>query len=185
MTAPWTGRLSPVATGWVLALLFFGLALFILVPWKSKPEPEPTPAPYIKPPNKLAAYGLPNNPDLELLPEMFALHADQAPWSEDRVEFAYWHPGVKRFEYFFEASRINGTYRFKVLPEQDLSEYSDESKTWPIFFYTALISNESLHPDLRKPVEAEPKLPMKVDVEIEKEVISPPGPPSLINDVKK
>jgi hypothetical protein len=111
MNAPGPSQ-SPVAkAGWLIALIFVGWLAFLFVPGP-KPESKPAP-PYVKPPpSRLVALGLPDNPDLEHLPEFFALWADRAEWVQNRTKFAFWNPGSNSYSYFFEAIRENGKIQF-------------------------------------------------------------------------
>lgn len=115
MNAPGPSH-SPVAkAGWLIVLIFVGWLAFLFVP-VPKPEPKPAP-PYVKPPpSRLVALGLPDNPDLEHLPEFFAVFADKAEWKNDKTIFAYWNPGSNSYSYFFEAIRLNGSIHFKEIP---------------------------------------------------------------------
>ncbi len=113
-----TGQLSAAKTGWLVLLLFFGWLAFLLMP-SPKPKPEPLPVFVVNPQSHLVALGLPDNPDLEHLPEFFALYADKAPWTDDKAVFAYWNPGANRYSYLFEATRNDGVYHFRVLSEKD------------------------------------------------------------------
>ena len=130
MKALWSGQLSAAKTGWLMALLFFGWLAFLLVP-APKTKPEPPPPPLVKPPSRLVALGLPDNPDLEHLPEFFAMYADKAEWKDDKTIFAYWNPGSNSYSYFLEATRVNGGYHFEVIPElknvNPEAEYSQDS----------------------------------------------------------
>jgi len=121
MKAPWSGQLSAAKTGWLVMLLFFGWLAYLLVP-APKPEAKPAPTLAKPPPSRLVALGLPDNPDLEQLPEFFGLYADQAEWKNDKTIFAYWNPGSNSYAYFFEATRVKGAYYFKILPEQIVGE---------------------------------------------------------------
>jgi hypothetical protein len=132
MKAPWSGKLSAAKAGWLIALLFFGWLAFLFVP---APKPEPPPAPLIiKPaPSRLIALGLPDNTDLEHLPEYFALYADKAEWKKNKTLFSFWNPGSNSHSYYFEAVRINGSYHFTPLPmiyaaEED--EIYDDGLSW-------------------------------------------------------
>jgi len=76
------------------------------------------------------------------LPEIFAIWADKAEWKNNRTRFAYWHPVMKTYSYFFEAVRVKGGYSFKEIaepPTSDLEHYWDESlgEDCPIRFYRA------------------------------------------------
>lgn len=126
MKAPWSGQLSAAQTGWLVMLLFFGWLGYLLVP-VPKPEPPPPPAPVKLPPSRLVALGLPDNPDLEHLPEYFALYADQAEWKDDKTIFAYWNPGSNSYSYFFEAMRTNGKSFFHPISKfEAYKNMSDE-----------------------------------------------------------
>lgn len=114
MKTQWSGKLSGAKSGWLIALLFFGWLAFLFVPGP-KPESQPAPSPAKPPPSRLVALGLPDDPDLEHLPELFGLYADQAEWKSDKTIFAYWNPGSNSYSYFFEASKKNGNYRFRPI----------------------------------------------------------------------
>ena len=121
MSAPGPGQSSVAKAGWLIALLFFGWLAFLFVPGP-KPESKPAPPLVKPPPSRLVALGLPDNPDLERLPEYFAMFADQAEWKNDKTIFAFWNPGSNSYSYFFEATRMSGSYHFKVMPEQIVGE---------------------------------------------------------------
>ena len=110
---------SPLAkVGWIIPLAFV-IALFV---WhRPAPRAEAPPAtaipPPARPPSPLRHVGLPDNPDLAGLPEIFAVNADAAEWKDNRTIFSYWHPGAKAYAYFFEATRGNFGYRFRAIPE--------------------------------------------------------------------
>lgn len=127
-----TGRVSAARAGWLVALLFFGWLAFLLLP-TPRPGPQPPPAFVPPPPSRLVALGLPDNPDLDALPEIFAMYADKAEWKNDRTIFAYWNPGSQSYAYFFEATRAKGAYRFKAIPEQTVRE-EDEAVESGLYF---------------------------------------------------
>jgi hypothetical protein len=167
----------------VLALLFSGLVAYMFVPWPKKHEPgtEQVPAavPSAKPPSKLAAYGLPDNPDLEQLPEMFAKFAERGTWVNNRVPFAYWHPGAQRFAYFFEAIRVNGSYRFRTIPEVSYIENDKESDTWPILFYSELVDMTPGEKSVSPGQGVGQPAPLKMKVELQQipvEILEPAAP---------
>jgi hypothetical protein len=92
----------------------------------------------VKPPSKLQAVGLPDNPDFEGLPEFFAVWAEHAEWKDNRTIFAYWHPGAQDFAYYFEAIRGPEGFRFRPIPEPNLGDdqYLEEKPEGsPIRFY--------------------------------------------------
>ncbi len=123
-----SGKLSAAKTGWLLALLFFGWLAFLMMPGPT-PKPKPVPT-YIPPPSsRLVALGLPDNPDLEHLPDFFALFADKAEWKDDKTIFAYWNPGSNSYSYFFEATRVDGAIRFKTISEPDPNKYWTDERT--------------------------------------------------------
>ena len=126
MSAPGPGQSSVAKAGWLIALLFFGWLVFLFVPGPKKTGPQPAPPPVKPPPSRLVALGLPDNTDLEHLPEYFALYADKAEWKDDKTIFAYWNPGSNSYSYFFEAIRLNGGYHFKVIPQQIAAEPESE-----------------------------------------------------------
>ena len=111
-------RTSPRLTAWLVVLIFFGWLAFVFVPWprsetkETRLAPVDARAPYRA---KLLAVGLPDNPDLDGLPEIFAIWADKAYWKNDRTKFAYWNPGSQDYTYFFEAIRENGRVRFRPI----------------------------------------------------------------------
>ncbi len=124
MKAPWSGKLSAAKAGWLIALLFFGWLAFLFAP-APKPKPEPLPAFVVKPPSRLVALGLPDNHDLECLPEFFALYADTAEWKNDKTKFAYWNPGSNSYSYFFEAMRESGIVRFHSISKTEACQFKD------------------------------------------------------------
>ncbi len=121
MKSIFSGRLSPALTGRVIALIFFGWVVCAgyLVFWPKTPKPEP-PAPKVadlRAPYraKLLAVGLPDNPDFDGLPEMFAVAEIGAEWHKDRSVFSFWNPGAQRCTYVVAAFKADKGVRFKVL----------------------------------------------------------------------
>lgn len=114
MKVPALERTSAAKAGWLIALIFAAWLVFLLVP-----GPKPAIKPVAKmepiPSSRLLAVGLPDNPDLDALPQIFAIWADKADWVNDRTEFAYWNPGAMDYSYFFEATRDGGRVRFRNL----------------------------------------------------------------------
>lgn len=174
-----TGKLPAAKAGWLLALVFVGWLAFLFVPG---PKPEPLLAPaFVKPPpSRLVELGLPDNPDLEHLPEFFALYADQAEWKDDKTIFAYWNPGSKRYSYFFEATRTNGSYRFMTIAEPHNERYSfdgDMPEDGPVRLYkydpevtSAIIHNGKFLMQMPRPKPD----PIKSDIRVDR--IKPPAP---------
>lgn len=121
MKALWSGQLSAAKTGWLLALLFFGWLGYLLVPGP-KPKPEPLPPFVVKPPSRLVALGLPDNPDLERLPELFVQYASQAEWQNNKTIFAYWNPYTTSYSHIFEATRTKGGYCFIAIDDPEAAE---------------------------------------------------------------
>ena len=136
-TSPVTGKFSAAKTAFILLFLLVVWLAFVAVPARKETvkrvlaEEDPFAL-------KLRAVGLPNNPDLGGLPEIFAIWADKAEWKEGKTKFAYWHPGMKTYAYHFEATRVEGRIRFAGIPEPQESDYDqDESlgEDCPIRFY--------------------------------------------------
>lgn len=97
---------------WLLAGLLAIWVGWLFVPKSEKPRVVSQP---VMTESKLRAVGLPDNPDWEGLPELFAVWSAQAPWQDGKVQFAYWNPGAHAYSYFFEAIQSKGLVRFRVL----------------------------------------------------------------------
>ncbi len=125
--------------GWLIILLVSGWLVFLLLP---RPENEPAAKPpeVPSPPSSLVRAGLRDYTDWEGLPEIFAVWADKAEWKDSKTRFAYWHPVMKTYSYYFEAVRVNGSYRFKEIAEPHEPDYLWESMgdDCPISFYRSL-----------------------------------------------
>jgi len=137
MNAPVIERTSAARAGWVVLALMFGWLIFVFVPAPQKPMVE-QPAVKPAPPSKLAQVGLRDSVDWDGLPEIFAIWADWAEWKGGRTRFAYWHPVMRTYSYYFEASRAGETFRFKEIVEPKESGYHwDETlgEGCPIRFY--------------------------------------------------
>ncbi len=137
---------SPVAkAGWLVGVFIVGWLAFLFVPWPGRNRaPEPLPKMIVRPPSKLQAVGLPDNPDFIGLPEFFAVCASRAEWEDNRTRFAYWHPGAQDYSYYFEATRVAGGFRFRQIAElKEDEKHAFEQKsegTDPIRFYLTLES---------------------------------------------
>lgn len=103
-------------------LLAGGWLVFLLLP-KPADEPAASPAPP-PPPSSLVRAGLRDYTDWEGLPEIFAVWADKAEWKDGRTRFAYWHPVMKTYSYYFEAVRVKGGFHFKEIAEPQEPDYS-------------------------------------------------------------
>ena len=128
-------RIPPNRVGLSLILLLVAWLAFSFYP-RDKTPPPAAPPPEVE--SKLRAVGLRDNLDWEGLPEFFAIWADWAEWSDRKTRFAYWHPVMKTYSYYFEATRIDGGYRFKEIPEpkDDMMVWSDQlGDEVPIQFY--------------------------------------------------
>ena len=137
MKTPATERTPTAKAGWLVVLLMAGWLVFLFVPWPTKPKPESAPRVPV-PPSKLVQAGLRDYTDWEALPEIFAIWADRAEWRDGRTEFAYWHPVMKTYSYYFEVVRVKGGFHFKEIAEPRRVGYEwDESlgADCPIRFY--------------------------------------------------
>jgi len=147
--------------GWLILLLMGAWLAFVFVPApRPKPPPPPAVAPAPQPISNLAAVGLPNNPDFDGLPEIFALWADQAEWVNDRTVFGYWNPATLDYSYVFEATRRNGRFHFRPVPR-------------PEDFKVALAPNESQPPEHPLRFIPQPRMARTPEVTV------PPPPPPL------
>lgn len=118
MTALATERTSAAKAGWIIGLFFLGWLAFLFGPLAKSGTKEVRPV-VTMPPSKLRAVGLPDNPDLDGLPELFAVFSESAEWKGDRTQFAYWHPTNRAYSYFFEAIRKNGKIRFRPISKAE------------------------------------------------------------------
>lgn len=120
-------RTSAAKAGWVVGVILATWLVFLLVPAKRDSAPPEPIARVPSPPSRLAGYGLPDNPVLEMLPAFFEVWAEQAAWRDDRTRIAWWDPFIQDFGYFFEVTRSGGRYRFSEIskPEGYDEEFSD------------------------------------------------------------
>jgi hypothetical protein len=129
---------SPVAkAGWLIGLFLVGWLAFLFLPLP-RPPPEPLPPLKVRPPSKLEQVGLRDYTDWAGLPEFFAIWAEQADWKDGRTRFAYWHPVMRDYSYYFEAVRVKEGYRFREITEPRAPGYGwDESlgEECPIRFF--------------------------------------------------
>lgn len=124
MKKPVLERTSAAKAGWLVAALTIGWLVFLLLP---APIEEKTPRRPAAPltATSLTRAGLAEYTDWAGLPEIFAIWADRAEWKEGKTRFAYWHPVMKNYSYYFEAIRVEGGYRFR-----EISEPRDEDYEW-------------------------------------------------------
>lgn len=120
-------RTSVAKAGWLVGLVFAGWLIFLLGPADAPDAAQKPPATAAAKAYGLAEYGLEENPDLEMLPAIFKIWADEAEWENDQTRIAYWHPGLRDYGYFFEVARKNGRYRFKPIgkPAAYDEQYAD------------------------------------------------------------
>ena len=155
--SPTLNQRSPVAkAGWLIGVFLMGWLAFLFIPWPGRVRPpDPLPKMVVKPPSKLQAAGLPDNPDFAGLPEFFSIWADHAEWQDNRTTFAYWHPGAQDFAYYFEAVRVPGGFHFRQIPEPkaDDEHYLEEKLTEasPIRFYRTYPLIQGSSPIVAKP----------------------------------
>lgn len=111
MGSPGNQRIPANRVALAFCLLLVAWVVFLLFP-RQKPEPE---AP-VQAESKLRAVGLPDNVDLEGLPEFFAAWADtkEVTWFDDHASFGYWNPVRKDYSYFIEVTRTPNGYRFSL-----------------------------------------------------------------------
>ena len=183
---PVAGKVSAIKTGLVLLFLLLIWVLFIALPSREEVSPE-IPASESAVALKLRAVGLPDNPDLGGLPEIFSIWVDKAEWKDGRTRFAYWHPIMKTYAYFFQAIRVDGRVRFK-----EISEPHDQGYRWdkslsddcPIRFYTSVIKQvpNSEH-EPAPPIPPPPFANLgKVEMDVRAPKILPPPVPSSVTD---
>jgi hypothetical protein len=158
-------RVSPNRVALILALLLAAWLVFEFYPRK-KPAPS---FPPVAAESKLHAVGLADNPDWDGLPEFFALWADHAEWKDGRTRFAYWHPVMKTYSYYFEATRSGEGVRFREIaephdPDHDWDE--NTSDDLPIRFYHSigLLQPERLPASIS--VDLGPREPVKVKLNV-------------------
>ena len=142
MNAPASARTSAGMTRWLIILLMLGWLAFVFVPWPTKRKKMVNRIPlehFLV--SKLNAVGLPDNPDYDGLPEIFEIWSAKAEWKDGRTRFAYWHPVMKTYSYYFEAVRVEGKFYFTEIAEpKEANFYWDESlgEECPIRFYVAV-----------------------------------------------
>jgi hypothetical protein len=143
---PFTGRFSAARTGLILFFILVAWLGFVAMPSRKEvakriaPEESALAV-------KLHAVGLPENPDYEGLPEIFAIWAGKAEWKDNKTKFAYWHPVMKTYSYYFEATRVESRFRFVEIakPQDSAGYYLDDSlgDDCPVRFYYS-VGSENL-----------------------------------------
>jgi hypothetical protein len=135
--APALERTSAAKAGWLVILLTVGWMALVLWPGSTE-KPAVKSAVIPLPATSLTRAGLREYTDWDGLPEIFAIWADHAEWQNNRTRFAYWHPVMKDYSYYFEAVRSAKGYRFREIAEPHEPGYFwDESLggDCPIRFY--------------------------------------------------
>jgi hypothetical protein len=146
MNAPVSENISAAKAGGLIVLVLAGWLAYQTLSGPAVPPPASSKE-IIPPPSSLVRAGLRDYTDWEGLPEIFAVWADKAQWKNGRTRFAYWHPVMKTYSYYFEAVQVDGGYRFKEIAEPHDSADSvgwwDESLggDCPIRFYHWLDSD--------------------------------------------
>ena len=159
-------RVSPNRVALILGLLLVVWLVFQFCPRSAKPVPPVTP-PAAE--TKLHAVGLADYTDWEGLPDFFAVWAEHAEWKDGRTRFAYWHPVMKTYSYFFEATRKDGKIRFREIAEpHDPDHFWDESlgEECPIRFYHSVPAPALARPPtgiISDPVKRD--IPVKVNID--------------------
>lgn len=143
MVSQASARLSAAQTGWVIALLMTGWALFLILPFGREDAAAAPKIPVERPGEaELAVAGLRYNVDFIGLPQYFAIWADRIEWMGNETEFAYWNPGTSSYSYVIRATRIGEKqYRFRHMrTEPAVNQASNavpESETHPFIFPVA------------------------------------------------
>ena len=185
MKRPALERTSAANAGWLIILVMVGWIGFVFWPWpRNLPPARPAAVPL--PVTSLTRSGLAEYTDWGGLPEIFAIWADKAEWKHNRTRFAYWHPVMKTYSYYFEAIRTAGGFHFKEIAEPHDPDYIwDESlgADCPIRFYKNPGRDRKIGPQplpATSPVTDEKAEPEKVRVVITlpetKVEPEPPGP---------
>ena len=173
---PFTGKLSAARTGLILFSLLVVWLGFVVLPSRKKVPERIAPAESALA-IKLHAVGLPENPDFEALPEIFAIWAGNAEWKDNKTKFAYWHPVMKTYSYYFEATRTEGRFRFAEVAESYKPElYMGESlgEDCPIRFYYSYPAADRTLPNISVELPPHDQSPPKVEVTVPK--IQAPDP---------
>lgn len=126
MSAVTSGRISANKVGAVLAVLL--LVWLAIVVWPRLRRQQPPNVPMVaRVESKLNAVGLADNVDWQGLPEFFAVWANDAPWEQNRTKFAYWSEATRAYAYLFEATRVDGGYRFRLLDPREAFADADRA----------------------------------------------------------
>ena len=144
MKPPALERTSAAKAGWLVILLTVGWMALVLWPVPAEP-PAAKPAAIPLPASSLTRAGLREYTDWAGLPEIFAIWADHAQWQNNRTRFAYWHPVMKTYAYYFEAVKTAHGYRFREITEPHEPDYVwDDSlgDDCPIRFYLNPVRNQ-------------------------------------------
>jgi len=172
-----TGKISAAKAGLSLLLLFAIWVAFIVAPAREEARHKILPLDGTAA-AKLRSLGLPDNPDLDALPGIFSIWEAKAEWNGGKTRFAYWHPVMKAYSYYFEAVRTDKGVRFR-----DIREPHDPDHGWdeslpddcPIRFYVSTggktTAATSELPKINPPTVANPDK-VKIDMPAPKIVTS-------------
>lgn len=160
-------NISAAKAGGLVVLLLAGWLAYQIISEAPKTPVAPSPMPS-SPPSSLVRSGLRDYTDWVGLPEIFAVWADKAEWKDGKTRFAYWHPVIKDYSYYFEATRAGGGYRFREIAEpHEADHYWNESLggDCPIRFYLSspAFPNVEIAPVYLDPHSGEP-LKVKLDL---------------------
>jgi hypothetical protein len=188
MNATASPRFTTRQTGWIALAVFGGWLVFLLLPSRPPPKPAVPDLPPVRAQSKLEAVGLRENVDWIGLPESFAVWADRILWDGDRVRFAYWHPGSRRYAYILEATRITEGIRFRALTGVEALSYERlaaelvadgaVSDTHPFLFLFEPAGSSTLVPPPQKPNPGiVPDAVPQAGVDLKVDPLVPPQPP--------
>ncbi len=165
-----TGKISAAKAGLIVLLLFAIWVVFIVLSArKETPLSRQIHRGGFTAETKLHSLGLPDNPDLDALPEVFAIWADKAEWKDGKTRFAYWHPGMKTYSYYFEATRSEAGVHFEEISEpHDLNYLLDDNlpDDCPIRFYHFEKPSWGVFSPIVPPPALEAGTPPKPQVEV-------------------
>ena len=119
MKALFSGRISPAKAALFVAVIMIAWPVFLFFRPPAEDKESLPPRSSVAPLSRLRAVGLADNADWEDMPGFFAVWADKLEWKNDRTQFAYWNPGSNSYSYLFEASRVEGKVRFRVISKKE------------------------------------------------------------------
>ncbi|HWA26366.1 MAG TPA: hypothetical protein VG734_11945 [Lacunisphaera sp.] len=164
----------------VLAAL---LAIWIGFQFHPQRKGSPPPLAPVQAESRLRSVGLRDNLDWDGLPEFFAIVADKAEWKDGKTRFSYWHPVMKDYSYYFEATRENGRVRFREIAEPHDPNYFWEEKPIEesrVRFYYSVPTPVPPPPALGETIDPAPH-DTRLKVNIDKSPLRVPPPETKIN----